>query len=219
MQYVKDKTEFRVGFELQQMEERLLAAQLRNNMNARQSGDLLKEKEKTPPKDKMVFEENGDEFSQSYSVGDNLEEENEATNEAREEVMDINNAADLEAKKCIKEKAMKAAEEENIRKRLRSQGDMNMMDKAKDLASKKNLDKGNDLPTVLNLCVSSLCDLAARMKINIGHDIEKRMQTIDIIKKLEDARYSIYVETIKSNRDSNKMDEENCQAPLDMSSL
>jgi hypothetical protein len=45
------------------------------------------------------------------------------------------------------------------------------------------------------------------------------MQMIDIIKKLEDARYSIYVETIKSNRDTDKMDEENCQAPLDMSSL
>jgi hypothetical protein len=57
------------------------------------------------------------------------------------------------------------------------------------------------------------------MKINIGHDIEKRMQMIDIIKKLEDARCSIYVETIKSNIDTNKMDEENCQAPLDMSSL
>jgi hypothetical protein len=42
---------------------------------------------------------------------------------------------------------------------------------------------------------------------------------IDIIKKLEDDRYSIYVETIKSNRDTNKMDKENCQAPLDMSSL
>jgi hypothetical protein len=55
MQYIKDETEFRVGFELQQMEERLLAAQLRNNMNPRQSGDLLKEKEKTPPKDKTVF--------------------------------------------------------------------------------------------------------------------------------------------------------------------
>jgi hypothetical protein len=148
-----------------------------------------------------------------------LEEEAEAMNEAHEEVMDRNNVADLEAKKCIKEKAMKAAEEENIRKRLRSQGDTNMMDKAKELASKKNLDKGNDLPTILNSSVSSLCDLAARMKINIGHDIEKRMQMIDIIKKLEDARYSIYVETIKSNRDTNKMDEENCQAPLDMSSL
>jgi hypothetical protein len=47
-----------------------------------------------------------------------LEEETEAMNETREEVMDRNNAADLEAKKCIKEKAMKAAEEENIRKRL-----------------------------------------------------------------------------------------------------
>jgi hypothetical protein len=35
MQFIKDETEFRVGFELQQMEERLLAAQLRNNMNAR----------------------------------------------------------------------------------------------------------------------------------------------------------------------------------------
>jgi hypothetical protein len=109
-----------------------------------------------------------------------LEEETEAMNETQEEVMDRNTAADLEAKKCIKEKAMKAAEEENIRKRLRSQGDMNMMDKAKDLASKKNLDKGNDLPTVLNSSISSLCDLAASMKINIGHDIEKRMQTIDI---------------------------------------
>jgi hypothetical protein len=100
-----------------------------------------------------------------------------------------------------------------------SQGDMNMMDKAKDLPSKKNSDKGNDLPTVLNSSFSSLCDLAARMKINIGHDIEKRMQMIDIIKKLEDARYSIYVETIKSNRNTNKMDEKNCQAPLDMSAL
>jgi hypothetical protein len=118
MQYIKDETEFRVGFELQQMEERLLAAQLRNNINARQ---------------------NGDEFSQSYSVGDNLEEETKAVNEAHEEMMDRNIAADLEAKKCIKEKAMKVAEEENIRKRLRSQGDMNMMDKAKDLASKKNV--------------------------------------------------------------------------------
>jgi hypothetical protein len=219
MQYIKDETEFRVGFELQQMEERLLATQLRNNLNARQNGDLLKEKENAPPKDKIVFEEDGDEFSQSYSVGDNLEEENKVVNEAQEEVMDRNIAADLEAKKSIKEKAMKAAEDKNIRKRLRSQGDMNMMDKAKDLASKKNLDKGNDLSTVLNSSASSLCDLADRMKINIGHDIEKRMQTIDIIKKLEDARYSIYVETIKSNRDTDKMEEENCQAPLDMSSL
>jgi hypothetical protein len=57
----------------------------------------------------------------------------------------------------------------------------------------KNLDKGNDLPIVLNSSASSLCDLAARMKINIDHDIEKRMKTIDIINKLEDARYSIYV--------------------------
>jgi hypothetical protein len=133
--------------------------------------------------------------------------------------MDRNNVADLEAKKCIKEKVMKAAEEKNIRKRLRSQGDTNMMDKAKELASKKNLDKGNDLHTVLNSSVSSLCELADRMKINIGHDIEKRMQTIDIIKKLEDDRYSIYVETIKSNRDTDKKDKENCQGPLDMSSL
>jgi hypothetical protein len=66
-----------------------------------------------------------------------LEEEADAGNEANEEVMDRNNIADLEAKKCIKEKAMKAAKEENIRKRLRSQGDINMMDKAKELASKK----------------------------------------------------------------------------------
>jgi hypothetical protein len=63
MQFIKDETEFRVGFELQQMEERLLAAQLRNNMNARQNEDMLREKEKTPPKDKPVFEEDGDEFS------------------------------------------------------------------------------------------------------------------------------------------------------------
>jgi hypothetical protein len=34
IQYIKDETEFRVGFELQQMEERLLAGQLRNNMGA-----------------------------------------------------------------------------------------------------------------------------------------------------------------------------------------
>jgi hypothetical protein len=219
MQYIKDETKFRVGFELQRMEERLLAAQLRNNMGARQGVEQMKEKENPPSKDKSVFEEDGDDFFQSYSIGDNLEEETEAMNETREEVMDKNNAADLEAKKCIKEKTMKAAEEENIRKRLRSQGDLNMMDKAEDLASKKNLDKGNALPSVLNSFVSSLCDLADKMKINIGHDIEKKMQMIDIIKKLEDARYSIYVETIKSNRNTNKMDEENCQAPLDMSSL
>jgi hypothetical protein len=96
--------------------------------------------------------------------------------------MDKNNVADLEAKKCIKEKAMKAAEDENIRKRLRSQGDMNMMDKAKDLASKENLDKGNDLPIVLNSSVSSLCDLAARMKINIGHDIEKECKRLILLR-------------------------------------
>jgi hypothetical protein len=41
----------------------------------------MKEKEKTPPKDKAVFEEDGDDFSESYSVEDNLEEETEAMNE------------------------------------------------------------------------------------------------------------------------------------------
>jgi hypothetical protein len=73
------------------------------------------------------------------------------------------------------------------------------MDKAKDLASKMNLDKGNDLPTILNSYVSSLCDIADKMKINIGNDVEKGMQTIDIIKQFENARYSIYAETIKNN--------------------
>jgi hypothetical protein len=182
MQYIKDETEFRVGFELQRMEERLLAAQLRNNMGARQGVEQMKEKENPPSKDKSVFEEDGDNFSQSYSVGYNLEEETEAMNEKQEEVMDKNNAADLEAKKCIKEKAMKAAEEENIRKRTRSQGDLNMMDKAKDLASKKNLDKGNALPSVLNSSVSSLCDLANKMKINIGHDIKKECKRLMLLR-------------------------------------
>jgi hypothetical protein len=45
------------------------------------------------------------------------------------------------------------------------------------------------------------------------------MQTIDIIKQFEKARYSIYAETIKNNWNTNKMEEENSQAPLDMNSL
>jgi hypothetical protein len=57
MQYIKDETEFRVGFELQQMEERLLATQLRNNMSARQGVDwgAVEGERKNPPKDKTVF--------------------------------------------------------------------------------------------------------------------------------------------------------------------
>jgi hypothetical protein len=65
----------------------------------------------------------------------------------------------------MKEKAAKAMEEDNIRQRLRPQNDAKMMDNAKDLASKKNLEtKGNPIPSVVN----SDPTLASKMKINIG---------------------------------------------------
>jgi hypothetical protein len=100
-----------------------------------------------------------------YYAGDNLEDEWVGMNYSQEEELGKNTEADLATKKNIKEKAMKAGKEENIRKRLRSQGDGIVMDKAKDVASKRNLDKGNDLPTILNSYVSSLCDIADKMKI------------------------------------------------------
>ena len=45
------------------------------------------------------------------------------------------------------------------------------------------------------------------------------METIDIIQQLENARYSIYAESIKNNRDLDRLEAENCQAPLDMNAF
>jgi hypothetical protein len=120
----------------------------------------------------------------------------------------------------MKEKAAKAMEEDNIRQRLRPQNDAKMMDKAKDLASKKNLEtKGNFIPSVVNSDPTLLVDLASKMKINIGNSIEQRMHTIDIIQQLENARYSIYAESVKNARDTNKMEEELNQAKFDFDAL
>jgi hypothetical protein len=113
----------------------------------------------------------------------------------------------------MKEKAAKAMEEDNIRQRPRPQNEAKMMAKAKDLASKKNLEtKGNFIPSVVNSDPILLAGLASKMKINIGNSIEQRMHTIDIIQQLENARYSIYAESVKNARDTNKMEEELNQA-------
>jgi hypothetical protein len=64
-----------------------------------------------------------------------------------------------------------------------------------------------------------LADLASKMKINIGNSVEQRMHTIDIIQQLKNARYSIYAESIKNARETNKMEEEINQAQLDFDAL
>jgi hypothetical protein len=64
-----------------------------------------------------------------------------------------------------------------------------------------------------------LVDLASKMKINIGNSIEQRMHTIDIIQQLENARYSIYAESVKNAKDTNRMEEELNQAQLDFDTL
>jgi hypothetical protein len=95
-----------------------------------------------------------------------------------------------------------------------------MIVKAKDLASKKNLDKqDNDFPTIVNSSLSYLCDLAMSMKIDLGDSVEKRMQTIDIIQQLENARYSIYAENIKNVRNLDKLEAKNNQDPMDFSAF
>jgi hypothetical protein len=112
---------------------------------------------------------------------------------------DILKEYEAEAQKQImKEKAAKAMEEDNIRQRLRPQNEAKMVDKTKELESKKNLEgKGNPIPSVVNLDTILLADLASKMKINIGNSVEQRMHTIDIIQQLENARYIIYTEFIK----------------------
>jgi hypothetical protein len=45
------------------------------------------------------------------------------------------------------------------------------------------------------------------------------MHTIDIIQQLENARYSIYAESVKNARDSNRMEEELNQAQHDFDTL
>jgi hypothetical protein len=51
------------------MEERLLAAQFKYNMMARQDEEKRKDKENPTAKDDCVFEEDGDELSQNTMLG------------------------------------------------------------------------------------------------------------------------------------------------------
>jgi hypothetical protein len=81
-------------------------------------------------------------------------------------------------KKSMKKKAMKDRDDENIRKRLSPQGEGTVMDKATDLTSKKNMDKGTDLPTILNSSFYMLCDMVDKMKINVGNSIEKECKQL-----------------------------------------
>jgi hypothetical protein len=122
-------------------------------------------------------------------------------------------------KEMMKEKARKVSEEVNIRDRLRPHDDGKMIDKAKDLTSKKNLEKQGNFCTFVNLASSALYDVALTMKVDLGDSIEKRMQTIDIIQQLENARYSIYAKTIKNARDLDKLEAEKNQDPMDLSAF
>ena len=53
-------------------------------------------------------------------------------------------------------------------------------------------------PTTLTIANNDLCTLAYEMHANIGSNVTKRTQSIDIIKQFENARYSIYKETVKT---------------------
>jgi hypothetical protein len=119
-----------------------------------------------------------EEYGQGCTGDEKHNEEDELFEEsspsASQKATDIYKECEAEAQKQImKEKAAKAMEEDNIRQRLRPQNDAKMMDKSKDLASKKNLEtKGNPIPSVVNSDPTLLVDLASKMKINIGNSIE-----------------------------------------------
>jgi hypothetical protein len=201
------------------MEERILANQLQFNMQTRQE---LKSEIDRAVKENLNWSED---YGQGCTGDEKFNEENEMCEEsspsASQKATDIYKECEAKAQKqMMKEKAAKAMEEDNIRQRLRPQNDAKMMDKAKDLASKKNLEtKGNFIPSVVNSDPTLLVDLASKMKINIGNSIEQRMHTIDIIQQLENARYSIYAESVKNVRDTNKMEEELNQAQFDFDTL
>jgi hypothetical protein len=217
--YIMEETEKRMEQHLLKMEERILASQLQFNMQTRQE---LKSEIDRAVKENLNWSED---YGQGCTGDEKFNEENEMCEESSpstsQKATDIYKECEAEAQKqMMKEKAAKAMEEDNIRQRLRPQNDANMMDKAKDLASKKNLEtKGNSIPSVVNSDPVLLVDLASKMKINIGNSIEQRMHTIDIIQQLENARYSIYAESVKNARDTNRMEEELNQAQLDFDTL
>jgi hypothetical protein len=85
------------------------------------------------------------------------------------------------------EKVFNSRDDENNRKG--PQWDRTTMDKAKDLTFKKNQEKGNEIYRVLNSSQDFLFDMARKMNVNTQHNVADRMQTIDIIKQLENVTY------------------------------
>jgi hypothetical protein len=137
--YIMEETEKRMEQHVLKMEERILASQLQFNMQTRQE---LKSKIDRVVKENLNWSED---YGQGCTGDEKFNEENEMCEESSPSVSqkatDILKECEAEAQKqMMKEKAAKAMEDDNIRLRLRPQNDAKMMDKAKDLASKKNLE-------------------------------------------------------------------------------
>lgn len=110
--------------------------------------------------------------------------------------------------------------QEDFRRKLRPQGDGTMMDKAKELTNKKNRNtKGNTFCSVLSSPDDALLDIASKLHVHLGDDEEQRMASIGLIKTLESARYSIFCESIKNAKKTDKEGKENDPIPLDLNSL
>lgn len=108
----------------------------------------------------------------------------------------------------------------DIRARLRPQGDGTILDKAKELALKKNLTaKGNRFCTVLSTPDEDLISLAAKLDIHLGGNDAQCSESIGLIKKLENARYSMFCESVMKARETEKTPGAAEPTPIDFDSL
>lgn len=136
--------EKKVAIELMKMEEKLLAAQLHHSIQARKEmRDEVQDIINVAFDDATDYGPGGEEdMSQNIDgAGEKKNADSEDELNLSQKIRNMEKECEAKVKKeIIKDRAKKALEEENIRDRLRPHDDGKMMDKAKDLISKKNLE-------------------------------------------------------------------------------
>jgi hypothetical protein len=85
------------------------------------------------------------------------------------------------------------AVDEQRRRSSRVNSDANTMDKAVDLAKKKNLETISGIPTVINSSSCTLNGIATSIGVRLGQNAIEAEGIINAMKELEEARFNLFL--------------------------
>lgn len=166
---IQEELDRRIAAQLHKIEERALAAAMAKIQNM-QNKDTSLLADGGTDLDGAIDDEEDFEEEEMNKMQDSEEVDYESSQDLQNRVNMALNGEDPNPKKP---KRKTKTPNEDIHLKLRPQGDGTIMDKAKEMASKKNLNpKGTDFCTVLSTPASVLVDMASKINICLGETEE-----------------------------------------------